>query len=124
MIAEIQKNGVGVFGSFILGLDNDTKETFRTVTDFIDESNMYFAFLNILTPLPGTRLRERLLKENRVIPTSWDNYTNLDINFVPKNLTYKEIEDGVFEAYKKIYSVERVKKVINYFKEIYRNLNQ
>jgi len=124
MVDNIQKSGLGILGSFIVGLDNDTEETFENISDFVDKSNMLTATLNVLTPLPGTRLRERLLKENRIIPTSWDNYTFWDINFIPKNLTFRNIENGMMNSLKKIYSLERMKKTTAFFKEIFKEINK
>jgi len=120
MVYNIQSNGIGILGSFIIGLDNDKKEAFDDIVNFIDKTNMLTATINILTPLPGTRLRERLLNEGRVIPTSWENYTFWDVNFIPKMMSYKEIENGMLNAFEKIYSLERMKKTTSYFKEIFK----
>jgi len=122
MVDNIQKSGLGILGSFIVGLDFDTKDVFEEIAEFVDKSNMLTATLNVLTPLPGTRLRDRLITEKRVIPTSWDNYTFWDVNFIPKNMTYKELEDGMVRALSKIYSLERMKKTTAYFKDVYKDL--
>nr|HPO49880.1 radical SAM protein [Spirochaetota bacterium] len=122
MIANIQGSGLGILGSFIIGLDNDTKESISGIADFVEKTNMLTATLNVLTPLPGTRLRKRLENENRIIPTSWENYTFWDINFIPRSLTYRELDEGMIKTLEKIYSLERTKKVTDYYKEIYKNL--
>ncbi len=123
LILNIQSHGIGVFGSFIIGFENDNKSTFDQIVDFVYETNMLTAMINILTPLPGTRLRERLMAEGKVLPTSWDNYTFRDVNLITKNINFIDLENGLFEANKKIYSNERVKHTTNYFKEIFKNLS-
>lgn len=122
MIANIQESGLGILGSFIIGLDNDTKESIEGIADFVEKTNMLTATLNVLTPLPGTRLRKRLENENRIIPTSWENYTFWDINFIPRALTYRELDERMIKTLERIYSLERTKKVTDYYKEIYKNL--
>jgi radical SAM superfamily enzyme YgiQ (UPF0313 family) len=124
MVSNIQESGIGVIGSFITGFDNDTVETFDTIANFVEKTNMLTATMNVLTPLPGTRLRKKLENENRIIPTSWDNYTVLDVNIIPKKMTFMEIEEGMMETYRKIYSVERMKKTTTYFKNIYKKINK
>jgi radical SAM superfamily enzyme YgiQ (UPF0313 family) len=121
-IQKIQSYGIGVMGSFILGLENDNESVFQNVTDFIIENNLYEANISILTPLPGTRLRERLLSENRVLKTSWDNYTLYDVNFVHPVLTKEQLEDGLVKIYREIHSDEVYEKKLEYFKQIQLNL--
>jgi radical SAM superfamily enzyme YgiQ (UPF0313 family) len=121
-IQKIQSFGIGVMGAFMVGLDDDDKEAFQVLTDFIIKNNLFGAQVTILTPLPGTRLRKRLSEENRIINTSWNNYTGFDVNFIPNKMTGKELQEGFKEVYKKIYSPEvRVRK-LKYFKDIYASL--
>jgi len=121
----IQSYGIGIIAAFIVGLDNDTNEVFDNIYNFIDRTNIPGIQIHILTPLPGTRLRTKLLKENRVLPTSWDNYTFWDINYIPKNMNYYQLENGVLNTYKKIYSEDRIIKVTEFFKNILKkNINR
>jgi hypothetical protein len=39
--------------------------------------------VTVLTPLPGTRLRQRLLEADRIITSNWKRYTFVDVNFRP-----------------------------------------
>lgn len=119
----IQSNGVGVLGSFIIGLDNDNKDVFKEIVDFVNSTHMLAAQFNVLTPFPGTRLRDKLNLENRILPTSWDNYTVVgDINIIPKNISFYEIENGLMESYKNIYSIERTKDKANFFKNVFKKM--
>ena len=124
MIENIQSNGIGIWGAFIIGLDNDTSQTFKTIVDFTEKANLLGAQITVLTPLPGTRLRKRLMEEKRLLPTSWENYTLQNINFIPKNISYQDIENGIIDSMKQIFSEERRLKVAKYFKDIYINLGK
>lgn len=123
-IKNIQSYGIGIMGSFIIGLDNDDISVFNKIIDFVIENNLYDVQVSILTPLPGTRLRERMEKEGRLLPTKWDNYTLCDVNFIHDKLSKEEIEHGAYEVYTKVNSQEVYMKKMEYFKEIHKNLIQ
>jgi radical SAM superfamily enzyme YgiQ (UPF0313 family) len=121
-IKKIQSKGIGIVGAFILGLDGDTKETFNELADFILDNNIFVPQITVLTPLPGSRLYERLKNENRLTDIPWSNYTFTDVNFIPKNMTGEELENGFHKIYEKVYSKEARLKVLNHFKNIFKNL--
>ena len=79
---------------------------------------MYGAQVTILTPLPGTKLRQRLEAENRILSNDWSNYTMFDVNFLPKKMSKEELEDGLLTMYQRIYSKEVQLGVANHFKSI------
>lgn len=70
IIKKIQSYGIGVLGSFIIGLDDDDTRVFQDLFRFILENKLYAAQVTVLTPLPGTRLRQRLEREGGSFPTS------------------------------------------------------
>ena len=49
--------GVGVWGTFIVGLDEDDKSVFQRVVDFALENHLYGAMISVPTPFPGSALR-------------------------------------------------------------------
>jgi radical SAM superfamily enzyme YgiQ (UPF0313 family) len=83
-VRRIQSAGLQVLGGFIVGFDSDTPSTFQRHIDFIQKSGIVTAMVGILQAPPGTRLFERLQKENRVVgPMSGDNVDGTT-NIVPK----------------------------------------
>ncbi|MEW6380880.1 MAG: radical SAM protein [bacterium] len=122
LIKNIQSYGIGVLGAFILGFDEDEESTFNELAEFIISNNLYASQLTILTPLPGTRLRERLLRENRVISSDWNRYTFLDVNFIPKRMSPQRLQEGLYEVFQKVYDREVRIKVAQHFKKIYHDL--
>ncbi len=118
-IEKIQSLGIGVLGSFILGFDTDDKSVFKKTSDFIINNRLYASQVTVLTPLPGTDLRDRLNKENRILEKSWDNYTFWDVNFVPRKMSSEELRDGLLSVHKEIYNKEVLKRTMNHFKNIY-----
>jgi radical SAM superfamily enzyme YgiQ (UPF0313 family) len=121
-IQNIQRSGIGVMGSFIVGLDGDDSTVFDKIGEFVIENNLFNVNINILTPLPGTRLRERLEKENRLLPLGWEKHTGWNVTFIPKKITIGEIESGIVNLYRLVYSKDVYYKKMQYFKCIQREL--
>lgn len=123
-IERIQKNGILVFGSFIFGLDHDKKEVFKDVVEFMS-SNHITGQLTLATPLPGSRMLERLKRENRLLEKEpfWDKCTFFDVLYKPKKMTPDELEEGFIWAYHQIFNEESLAKRISYMKSRYKNLS-
>jgi len=122
-IERIQTVGIGVMGAFVIGLDTDTVSTFNEIAEFVIRNNLYAMQLTILTPLPGSRLRERLLAENRITNLNdWARYTCNDINIIPRNMTPEQLQAGFFSIHRRVYSDEACTRRMEYFKEIYTKI--
>ena len=79
-IARIRRHGIGVVGSFILGLDTqDMKTVASDILQFAEESDLDALNPTIITPLPGTRDYARYDAEGRILfknyPQDWEKYT-------------------------------------------------
>lgn len=79
-IARIRAAGIGVVGSFILGLDTQDPRTLSEgVLRFAEEVHLDGLNPTILTPLPGTEDFARMEREGRILfrdfPTDWEKYT-------------------------------------------------
>jgi len=98
LISNIRKAGILFLGAFVVGGDEEDKSVFKTTLDFVKTSRIDILQVCKLTPLPGTRVREDLIKENRMIPEifpeAWDNYRFSRINFIPFSMTSEEIYEG------------------------------
>ena len=123
-VKKIQSYGIGVVGAFIVGLDGDDSTIFKKVSDFITNNHVHDAQITIATPLPNTRLRARMEKENRLLPTSWKDYTFCDVVFKHPTLSRKEMEDGLLEIYKAINTKAVHDAKIDHFSDIFRNLRR
>lgn len=99
MIETIQSYGIGVYGTFIVGLDQDSSNVFKDTADFIVNNSLYGANITVPTPLPGTRLREQLKGQGRVKDLDWSYYTLWDVVINPHNFTQAELEDGLVYIY-------------------------
>jgi len=102
---KIQSYGIQVLGSFVVGFDHDTRKNLLELRDFVLENHIWAQFL-YLTPFPGTRVRQELIKQGRLTSsdTNWDIYTCFDAVFKPASMTIQELEDTVQEMYESVYT--------------------
>jgi radical SAM superfamily enzyme YgiQ (UPF0313 family) len=110
VIKRVHSKGIGIFGSFILGSDNDSGTNLKDIVDFIMENNIAFSMSNILTPLPGSKLFQRLEKENRIISKEWWEFNGDKVCFRPKLLSAKSLQKGQSFVLKEIYSYDKLYK--------------
>jgi len=103
-IKNLHDHGISVTGSFILGSDTDTKQSFGRLTDFILGSDIDRAQILISTPLPGTQLYNDLKEQKRLIandyPNDWSKYDGFSSVFKPMNMTADELEEGLVDVYR------------------------
>jgi radical SAM superfamily enzyme YgiQ (UPF0313 family) len=101
----IQDRGITVNGCFILGLDTQTPEIFQHVLDFAMDVPLFEVQITVLTAFPGTPLYDRLLRENRILePGRWDLCTLFDVNFQPRQMSVRELREGLYWLGERLYS--------------------
>lgn len=116
-IETIQENGVGVFGSFILGLDNDDRSTVESTIQFIKKTHLMGVQITLLTPFPGSRLRSRLEAQQRVLHSDWSLYTAWNVVIDHRNFEKKDLEDSLVRIYREVYNLESSRERAAYFKK-------
>ncbi len=106
-IQRIQGQGITVNGCFVLGLDGTELDSFEQIWKFVRDSQLYDVQITVQTPFPGTPLYQRLRNEGRLLhDKAWELCTLFDVNFQPKNMTVSELEAGLRELGKRLYSEE------------------
>ncbi len=109
-VQTIQAHGITVNGCFILGLDGDTEEVFDAIYRFVERTGLYEAQVTVLTPFPGTPLYERLRREGRILDEgAWYKCTLFDVNYVPKRMSVRSLEQGLIGLAQRIYNRDFVK---------------
>lgn len=104
-IKRLHKYGISIIAALIFGFDSDDKNVFKRTVEFARKIKSDLAQFTILTPLPGTRLREKLEKEGRIISSDWPKYNFGEVVFKPLNTSIEELEKGERWAWKKFYSM-------------------
>ena len=102
---KIQSYGIQVLGSFVVGLDYDTRDSLLRLKDFVLDNRIWAQFL-FITPFLGTKVRDELIKQGRLLPSdpNWDLYTCYDAIFEPASMTIQELEETVLEIYELVYT--------------------
>ena len=82
-LGNINRNGLTVIASFVLGLDGERRGAGERIAAFVEATSIPLATLNILQSLPNTALWERLQREGRLRSLTTGDTTEPRINFVP-----------------------------------------
>jgi len=121
-VRRIQDHGISVNGCFILGFDQDGPDIFPRTLDYIDSLGLSEVQITLLTPFPGTSLRQRLERENRILPDStWSQHTLFDLTFRPALMPVEEMKKGFRWLMGEVYSDERVAQRRKIFQHCIRN---
>jgi radical SAM superfamily enzyme YgiQ (UPF0313 family) len=102
-VKKIQKFGLIVNGGFIIGFDSDPPSIFESMIEFVQKSGIVSAMVGLLNAPRGTKLYQRLVKENRLLKEATGDNTDFSINFIPK-MNYETLIDGYKEVLSTIYS--------------------
>ena len=104
----INKHGIAVLGAFIYGMDHDTKEAIAKRCQYIVGCGLDVVQTTVLTPLPGTKLFERLLKEERLLytdfPMDWNRYDMSEVLHLPAKMSPEELEMAKAEADQRLFT--------------------
>ena len=123
-IGKIQSYGIGVYGTFIVGLDEDDINVFQETESFIKQNKLYGVNITVPTPLPGTRLREKMNDENRILIDDWSYYTFWDVNIIPNKMQVMELEEGLLQIYKNIFDDSQTHQRLTHMKRLAKNRNE
>ncbi len=85
-IKRLHDKGIRIFGSFIVGLDDDEESVFDDIYEFCFRNKIDFPIVNCLTPFPGTETYKQLEAEERIIDRDWSRYNLTNVVIRPKNM--------------------------------------
>ncbi len=97
-------NGIQVNGSFVLGFDEDRRDVFATMAQWIEANRLECATFHILTPYPGTPLFRQMESEGRLLHRDWGKYDTAHVVFRPKHMTPDELALGYDWLYRRLFS--------------------
>lgn len=106
----LRDRGIGFSVNVMFGLDGDRPEIFDSTVDFLIKIKAPLAFMFILAPRPGTKIRDQLLREGRIFDHEWPNYCGFKAVFHPKHMTARQLEEGYWRAQRQFYSLPAILK--------------
>jgi len=107
-VRRIHDQGVGIMGTFIVGLDDDDPGVFQRIIDFSIDSKLDWALTFIMAPYPGTDSFLRLEKEGRILSRDWEKYDSLHVVYQPLGMSVEELEKGMRNAWKDVFSTSSI----------------
>ena len=116
-IKTIHRSGLQVMGGFIVGFDSDTPSIFQRQVDFIQQSGIVTAMVGMLQAPPGTRLFERLKKENRIVDTGSGDNVDGTTNIIP-GMGRDRLAQGYQSLMRQIYAPN------NYYRRVRKLLRE
>lgn len=104
----IHRAGIAVLGAFIFGMDGDTPQKLKQRTDYMLRSGVDVMQTTYLTPLPGTRLFERYMDENRLLytdfPQDWQHYDMTEVVHRPGGMSPDDLTRAMQTANARMYA--------------------
>jgi len=111
-VRRIQRHGMCVVGSFIIGIDTDQPGIGETIARAAREYGIDAANILILTPLPGTKLYAQMEREGRIrsndYPRDWKYYTLTYPVASYTHLTWAELVEEVNRFNRRFYSYAQI----------------
>ena len=105
-IKQYHDYGIGVEGTILLGLDNQTEDDIKRLIDFLLEIDLDLAEFTILAPFPHTKAYADLRKQNRIFDHDWDHYNAGKVVYYPKNMTPARLQELYHFAWDTFYKDE------------------
>jgi radical SAM superfamily enzyme YgiQ (UPF0313 family) len=113
--------GIGVEGTILLGLDNQTEDDMKRLIDFLLEIDLDLAEFTVLTPFPHTKIYDDLLRQGRIIDKDWNHYNAGQVVYKPKHVTPERMQELYNYAWDTFYKDEtQEQKMFNLFANVVR----
>lgn len=116
-IKRIQGNGIGIIGSFIVGLEMDDTDNFDRIYEFANQTGLYGVSVTACTPYPGTALFEQAKADGKVLTCDWDKYTIFEPVLTPGKMTVGELRKGYSDLISRLHSAQSLNTRLEVFKE-------
>ncbi len=110
LINKIHERGIMINVSMVFGLDGDDKNVFKNTVDWLVKLKVDTLTSHILTPYPGTKIYDKMLKDGRITDFDLSKYTTSNVVFKPLHMTEKELYEGYLKVYKEFYSFKNIYK--------------
>jgi radical SAM superfamily enzyme YgiQ (UPF0313 family) len=85
--------GIGVEGTILIGLDNQSEDDIRRLIDFLLEINLDLAEFTVMTPFPHTKGYADLLRQGRIFDFDWNHYNAGQVVFHPKQMSAERLQE-------------------------------
>jgi radical SAM superfamily enzyme YgiQ (UPF0313 family) len=99
-------HGIGVEGTILLGLDNQTEDDIKRLIDFLLEIDLDLAEFTVMTPFPHTKGYDDFLRQGRIFDFDWNHYNAGEVVFHPKHMSAERLQALYDYAWASFYASE------------------
>jgi radical SAM superfamily enzyme YgiQ (UPF0313 family) len=103
-INRIKANGLSIVGSFILGMDGEKPGAGDRIISLIEATNIPLVLINLLQPIPSTRLWQRLKREGRLLEERFQEAPNFGTFGMGTFFIPNRPEEQVISEYLKVWT--------------------
>ena len=102
----IHKHKIKVHGMFVMGSDEDDKESIRETVRFSKKAGIDSVQYMILTPIPGSETYDEMCRDERIFSDDWSKFSGHHVVFWPTKMTPFQLQkEGGIKATRKFYSI-------------------
>lgn len=106
ILNNLRKRGISYSLNFVFGWDTEKEDVFDSTLAFLMEEKVPVAYFNILAPLKGTPIYDRMVAENRIIDIDHvDRWPGIHCYIKPSYCSPEGLEEHVKRIYKKFYTI-------------------
>jgi radical SAM superfamily enzyme YgiQ (UPF0313 family) len=111
--------GIGVEGTILLGLDNQTEDDIKRLVDFLLEIELDLAEFTVLTPFPKTKVYDDLLRQGRILDHDWNHYNAGKVVYQPLHMSPQRLQELYDWAWESFYHEEsQAEKMFKLFSKV------
>ena len=118
--------GIGVEGTILIGLDNQSEDDIKSLIDFLLEIDLDLAEFTVMTPFPHTKGYDDLYRQGRIFDFDWNHYNAGQVVFHPKQMSAERLQELYQYAWDTFYQDEsQEQKMFHLFsKVVLREMNE
>lgn len=107
-VKTLHDHGIGIFGTFVLGLEADDESVFEQTLEFVDRAYIDLPRFSVYTPYPGTTAFHELSSQGRILTTDWSLYDVEHVVYRPKHISPERLQEGLHWTWKQAYSLSSI----------------
>ncbi len=105
MIKNLNERNISYSFNFVLGGDTDDLEVMSTTLEFVQKYKVPAAYFNLLAPLRGTPLHDRMKADGAILDEpNLERWAGVHCHFHPKLMTQEQLMDGIKQMQREMYS--------------------
>ena len=106
MLANLRRRGISYSLNFVFGWEDESEQALPATLAFLLQHKVPAAYFNILTPVKGTPLYDRLMSQDRILnPEDIDRWPGQLCYIKPTHGTPSEFEGKIQQMYRRFYSL-------------------